>query len=225
MGKLLITRPIRSSRITQHFGENKACVDSRGRVTGTNGKCPVNTIPFYKSVGLNGHNGIDIAAIHGEMVYHSANFEGWMKIEKDEQGGIGVDVVSHKPVMLPDGTTRHVKMRYWHLKTAIGFDGKDVVYGQAIGLADNTGASSGDHLHFAPKYCDKDGNGLESSNGFAGAFDFSAVYTHSIFAGDSAKYMNMPAPNMTPQERKEVYSQLTVLRRTLLGMREIMHKL
>ena len=224
MQRLVIHRPIRSSKISQGWGENKACVGAAGKISSTkSGTCPVGTTPFYQSVGLRGHNGLDLPAIHGEPVLHGATYDGWMKIEKDEQGGIGVDVVSNEPLKVGEKTS-YVKMRYWHLKTPIGWDKKPVRYGQMIGLADNTGASSGDHLHWSPKWCDKHGNSIEQSNGYFGAFDPTPYYTHDIFSGDTAASIGMPI-ELTTQERKELSSQLSILRRLLLGIREIIYKL
>lgn len=221
---LVIHRPIRSSKISQKFGANQACVYPNGKVVAKTGAtCPSGSQEFYKSVGLRGHNGIDAPAIHGEMVVHGGTFSGWMKIEKDEQGGIGVDVVSYKPLKVGDKTS-HVKLRYWHLKTAIGWDGKDVVYGQPIGLADNTGASSGDHLHWAPKWCDEKGRSLNENNGFYGAFDPTPFYTHDIYAADSAAMLNVKPPALSVQERKEINSQLSAVRRMLLDIRDLVYR-
>jgi hypothetical protein len=209
-----------------------------GKVVSKKGTCPVGSVDFYLSIGMQGHNGLDHAAIHGESVVHGATFPGWMKIEKDEQGGIGVDVVSNEPIRFPgypppgltpvatyeDGFSSYVKMRYWHLKTAIGWDGKAVGYGTIIGLADNTGASSGDHLHWSPKWCDKDGKGLNNTNGYAGAFDPTPYYRNDIFAGDSAGHLGLVSP-ISEQERKELMSQLSAIRYILLGLRELIYKL
>lgn len=224
MESLVLTRPIRSKRITQGWGDNKACLLPNGRIIGTSGKCPKGTEPFYASMGLDGHNGYDVAAIHGEMVAHCATFDGWMKIEKDMQGGIGVDIISKEQVQLHDGSESYIKVRYWHLKMPIGWDGKDVVYGMPIGLADNTGASSGDHLHWSVKKCDKEGKSTDKYNGYYGAFDQTPYYTHGIFAGDSARYLKVGSP-LTFQEQQEIKSQLTLMRRILLNLRELLYKL
>jgi murein DD-endopeptidase MepM/ murein hydrolase activator NlpD len=177
-------------------------------------------------MGLKGHTGIDMPAIHGETVYHAATYDGWMKIEKDQQGGIGVDVVSNEPVKLKDGTESYVKLRYWHLKSAIGWDKKPVVYGQPIALADNTGASSGDHLHWAPKRCTKEGITLNNGNGYGGAFDPMPYYTNEIFAGDAPLYIEgLQKPQLTAQERKEITSQLSATRRFFLDLRERLYKI
>jgi len=146
-------RPVLSNRINQGFGESTACAKTNEygglayptKVVGTRtGICPVGYSNFYKLIGLKNHNGIDAKTWHGEPIYHCADFVGTMKTETDPQGGLGVDVISKEPILEYQGSKRHVKMRYWHLKMPIGWDGKEIKPGDMIGLADNTGASSGD---------------------------------------------------------------------------------
>lgn len=167
-----------------------------------------------------------------------------MRSEKDLQGGIGVDVISKEPLFFPkdkvathdrsyltltkqngvDGYMSHVKIRYWHLLTPIGFDEKPVAQGQMIGLADNTGASSGDHLHWAPKWCDESGRNIARGNGYFGAFDQAPFYNHSVYAGDMIDLSpNYLAP--TAQERKEMMSHLSILSFLFLELREMLYKL
>ena len=81
-----IFRPTRSNFLTQPFGVNMAFVkvDSRGypirpfKVKGAiDGKCPEGYIPFYKAIGMKGHNGLDFALWYGEPVYHCGDFDGF----------------------------------------------------------------------------------------------------------------------------------------------------
>src|SRR5574343_715283 len=97
---LQIFRPLLSSNLTQKFGENRACINSKGVIYGTKTTCPSGQ-SFYQSLGMKGHSGNDISAIMGEEVYHSATFDGWIKNERDSEGGIGVDVVSNEPIFFP----------------------------------------------------------------------------------------------------------------------------
>ena len=49
--------------------------------------------------------------------------------------------------------------------------------GELIGQADNTGIyTTGDHLHFQIKECDRDGNTHNRGNGYNGAFDPSPYF-------------------------------------------------
>src|SRR3990167_4396083 len=87
----------------------------------------------------------------------------------------------------------YVKFRFWHLQsflledkpkiqTGVFSDGSpqmapEIMLGDVIGLADSTGASSGDHLHWAMKIVTVNGQTLDGDNGYSGAVDFSSLYT------------------------------------------------
>ena len=192
----MIYRPIKSNWRTQRFGENLACaVKDTGAsfpyrtIPGAYaGNCPLNSVKLYPLLGLRGHNGEDWAAWRGEPCYHCAEFDGWQKSEIDINGGIGVDVISNEPIYPCDkgcleGTLHYIKMRYWHFLSVEGYDGKQVKLGDLIGKCDSTGVSSGDHLHFAKKICDKSGKAAHSDNGYTGAVDFEAEFDN-VFVRD-----------------------------------------
>jgi murein DD-endopeptidase MepM/ murein hydrolase activator NlpD len=175
-----IYRPVFSNHLNQGWGENKACVKSTNGhalrpfqvLGGIYTTCPIDSIPFYTAIGMKGHNGYDLMTYHGEPVYHSGEYDGWMKTEIDSEGGIGVRVISNDPQI--EG--KHAQLLYWHLKSVVGYDKKPIKEGDLIGYADNTGSSGGDHLHFALKLCDKYGKTLNSDNGYAGAIDQTPFY-------------------------------------------------
>jgi len=102
---LRIYRPVRTRRITQNFNANEACVNfNTGKVVGKRkGKCPNGFQDFYKGVGLLGHNGIDMAALKGEIVRHNCNFRGRVRTEIDSRDGLGIDVHSLEPLKI-EGT-------------------------------------------------------------------------------------------------------------------------
>lgn len=233
--KLQIFRPIRSKKITQHFHDNEACVYSNGKVVGKgrNG-CPHGSEDFYKSIGMKSHGALDIALITGENVLHGATYDGWMKTEVDNKGGIGVDVVSKDPLfflphelpseLIPQlepatfgaqkGYVCHVKERHWHLKSVVGYDGKPVTFGQVIGLGGSTGASTAPHNHYAFKWCDKNGATLLPNNGYYGSFDFSPFYHHETFAGDMIKR------ELSVEERQQINAQLDSIDALILKIRD-----
>lgn len=238
--KLQIFRPVNSSKITQGWGENRACVWPNGKVTGTKTVCPVGSQSFYKSVGMLGHNGLDISAWTGEEIYHAATFPGWWQSEVDSMGGIGVDIVSNEPLffdgvppreikatakLVDGGFIHHVKMRYWHLSKAVGHERKAITVGSVIGLAGNTGASSGPHLHFAPKWCLADGRGVGNDNGYFGAFDPTPYYLHRVTAKDHATYMAKPPVPLSTDELKDLKAQLSLAQQLLLAVIKLKGKI
>ena len=241
--QLQIFRPTLTSKITQGWGVNEACVSPDGSgsiVNARQGICPIGKISFYKYLGMLGHSGIDIGSFIGENVYHAATFDGWMQTESDNSGGIGVDVVSNEPLFfkgvipreikatatpVDGGFTHYVKMRYWHLKSPVGHDGKQVTCGTVIGLSGNSGASSGPHLHFAPKWCLADGRGVASDNGYFGAFDPTPYYNHSVTAKDHAEYILGNIIKPTSQEIKDLELQLSLLQKVLRLLQELKHNI
>jgi len=135
-----IYRPVKPFIVNQKFGENNACVstDGKNRVINCDG---MNPPAGYKSLyGIKGHQGLDLAARHGQEVYCALDGKVYM-IDANPKSGLDVRIESTR-----DGRTfRHI---YEHL---LGYQkkvGDTVKTGELIGWADNTGYSSGDHLHF-----------------------------------------------------------------------------
>lgn len=238
--ELRIYRPCISKYVSQGWGENSACLDKEtGEIFSTAYVCPEGSISYYKYVGMRGHNGIDIPGWRGEEIYHSATFDGWMRAEKDIAGGLGVDVVSEEPLFFlgepPKGLKEHVlqsedgfysyiKMRYWHLQSVVGHDGKKVSCGDTIGLMGNTGASSGTHLHFAPKWCDEEGNGLLKNNGYYGAFDPTLFYFPEFTAREHQTFLGKER-KLKPHELKEIKEQINLIQRAILLIQKLIHHL
>ncbi len=111
----------------------------------------------YQRFGLPGHEGLDIQASPGSKVFCVA--PGQVKMvhlnpdPKVHAYGIHVRV-SHAD---------NYETIYAHLQSAVVQPGQQVVAGQLLGLADNTGNSLGDHLHITLKH-----HG-ESSGGYPGS--------------------------------------------------------
>lgn len=142
-----------------------------------------NVLPVYTSMGLAGHNGIDFAAKHGQPVY--AAHDGIAYWENDGASGMGV-VLCSEEIFDYNGTPAKMKTLYWHLADPVkepklkspiyGNIPVKVKRGDLIGYADNTGVSTGDHLHFGlkPGYAGEPDAlfiKLEPNNGYAGAIN------------------------------------------------------
>jgi len=171
-GKLHIYRPLRSNWITQDFGENLACAkkDQWGglkiptTIVSKDGNfCPSGFSDFYKLLGMKGHNGVDMACWDGEPIYFpvDAPCEWWVRNEVDQDGGIGLDVFSDRPIDIGDLPTEcgrlaqsqfngtyseprygyekgkvFVKFRFHHLNRSLVADSRNNVAGKPEGYRD-----------------------------------------------------------------------------------------
>ena len=97
------------------------------------------------------HNGIDIKAYRGDTIYSA--FGGKVRVVKYESRGYGnVVVIRH---------WNGLETIYAHLSKQIVKVNDVVEAGQPIGLAGNTGRSTGTHLHFETRFCGIPINPLE----------------------------------------------------------------
>src|SRR6266508_1547512 len=117
-----LTYPV-SGPITQYFGENPQ---------------------IYKQWGYAGHNGVDFGIPNGTPIMAAS--DGAVDKVGFEDGGYGNFVkVSHT-----DGGTKYYTY-YAHLQSASVKAGQKITAGTVVGLSNNTGASTGPHLHFGIK--------------------------------------------------------------------------
>lgn len=221
--KFSISYPVKPLHFNQHFGENAV---------------------FYsdpKYGGVKGHNGIDFQAYHGQPIY--ASHDGDAYYEFDGAQGEGVVLRTHDMYDYEGGQV-YFKTIYWHMADpikepkfaslvwkAVGYKPDQtglsntfipIKRGDLIGYADNTGASSGDHLHFGVKpVAIGEANGafynLEQNNGYNGAID-PAPFFDGSFAQDSitviptdqaeAIIQNIMSSDSTPQQKS---SWLTIV--------------
>lgn len=223
-----IYRPIKTNWLTQGFGQEKAMVK-----VDINGKpyrpfivksIPSTGIPkgwagFYTTIlNMNGHNGEDWMSWNGEPCYFPVKLDNisWhAKNAVDSDGGIGVDIISDHKVTI-GSNTGYIKFRFWHLKESKVIDGQPVKFGDLIALCDSTGASSGHHLHWSAKWCDKQGNAINKFNGMNGASDFR----------DLGEFINIFVLDEINKEIEIKKSEIIVAQVTLIGlMRQLISKL
>ena len=156
-------RSIKTNFLTQRFGENK--------------------VPFYKDMGMNGHNGWDWASRDGEKIYWDCtDCEGKvLALHTDRSGGLGVDIITTDK----DGTFKH---RFWHLKNFKCKPGDVLGTGDLIGQADNTGLSTGAHLHRGLKRVKQLKSGkyinIDQDNGYFGGTDIEPYFFKNIYVKD-----------------------------------------
>jgi len=167
MTKLELFYPIKPWTITQGFGMNPQ---------------------YYQQFGLKAHNGIDLRAYHGQPIYAAHDGE-VVYAGVDSKEGWGVVVRTTEPLEY-DGGVAYIKSIYWHLiKTIPVKVGQKVTAGDLIGYSDNTGASTGDHLHFCIKPQAKGENdwtwwNTTQENGYNGAID-PTPYFNKYYAQDA----------------------------------------
>ena len=184
-------RPVQCTIITQGFGPDKTSPQM---------------LPFYQSLGLIAHNGVDFGVIPCQTidggiwsknvicspVYWDCDTEGTVyKLSTDVNVGLGVWVNSKDS----DGTFKH---RFWHLSQIKCQVGQILGTGDLIGLAGNTGYSTGAHLHRDLTPLNEDLTNKLGNNGYDGCTD-PAPYFESIFVLDKIKYMQDTISNLQQQ--------------------------
>lgn len=194
--KLSLFYPVKPLFITQSFGQNFS--------------------NLYISQGMKGHSGVDFVAKHGQGVY--ATHDGICYPEIDSGGGNGV-VLRTLEAFDYNGVPTYMKTIYWHLiqDDAVVHTGQEVKAGDLIGYADNTGASTGDHLHFGlkPQAINEDNGAfynLEQNNGYFGAID-PMPYFNGYFAED----IHTPPPVFTKTLKQGMWNAEVKTLQTLLN--------
>ena len=163
MSKLQLQYPLKYISINQSFGQNATDV--------------------YKKAGMPGHNGIDFYSTHGTPIYSA--HDGWAQYQISGDRGQGVVVITDQEYEDENGKPSLWKTVYWHMvdftrepqyKSPIadktGF--VKVKTGDLLGYADNTGNSTGSHLHFELKRVGGSFGlwyNLDQNNGYYGAIN------------------------------------------------------
>ena len=111
---------------------------------------------FYAQLGMKGHNGIDIPCVKGTPIFasHAGKV---IRLSEKPTYGLGVTLQS------PDGKFLTI---YWHLTEILVKVGDVLRPFDLIGLANSTGYSTGNHLHFGLYPVDE-----PKTNGYDGAVD------------------------------------------------------
>lgn len=180
--KFKLYNPLERTTITQGFGKDTAPA----------------MMKVYNDMGLAGHNGLDYWAPDDTPVYAShdgrVTFAGY-----DGSGGLGVVIRTNEEYEDVEGKSTYFKSISWHLKkgSLLVTGGQQVVRGQQIGGADNTGMSTGSHLHFGIKPIAKGENdwtwfNTEQNNGMMGAVDptlYLVKFQHEMKYGEQSQHV------------------------------------
>lgn len=143
--------------------------------------------PVYTALGLKGHNGLDLMALEGTPVYAAhdgkVTYAGY-----DGASGLILVIRTEEKFDDKDGAPQYWKTIYGHLKTGSlkVTASQKVKTGDLIALADNTGASTGSHLHFGLKPIaqgeqDWLWENTQQNNGYFGAVDPTPYFEVNFF--------------------------------------------
>lgn len=170
-----IYRAVKFNILTQGFG-----------VKGTKPEL----IPLYNSLGFNAHEGFDWAVNckdhtvkHGgqcEQVYYDLDIKGTIiGIQKSDEFGFGITARTEDK----DGIFEHL---WWHFDT-INPDlkvGTILESGDLLGVAGNTGRTTGAHLHREMRIMGKDTYGnyykKEPNNGYKSCIDMTPYFENQF---------------------------------------------
>jgi hypothetical protein len=145
--------PAKDYKYSPNYKNQYNKVDNGFSVVGQ--KFGANMLNIYKEMGMQGHNGIDIPCKDSTPVF-SSHAGVVVKLCLKESYGLGITLQDAEGNLTI----------YWHLKKILVRVGDKVKEQDLIGLADNTGYSTGSHLHYGlyPK-------GEPKTNGYDGAVD------------------------------------------------------
>lgn len=162
---------------------------------------------FYSDMGLLGHNGEDYRASTGAEVFASHDGD----VVWAGSGGYGVLVYLRGK----DEKLGYYKTNYAHLKAVNVLNGQQVKAGDLIGWADNTGPSTGPHLHFGLLPLNNDMSSAKyPNNGYFGWVDPAPYLDPDFFKLPiDLRYGNPRNWNTYLQEVKAVGVLSKVLRR------------
>lgn len=129
---------------------------------------------YYQADGLKGHQGIDFGCPNGTPVYSSVNGT-VIATSTDLLKGWGVAVLSTDKFQYKNKEC-FLDTIYWHLKenSLVVKIGDVVKAGDLLGLSNNTGRTTGPHLHFSIIPLETDGSRKpleEYGNGYHSCVD------------------------------------------------------
>ena len=167
----MLTAPLKKMRLTQPYGVNYGP-----------------TADFYTKLGLKAHNGWDLscqtgtdvyAVMNGDLIYHDGG-TGYGREMRIRNRELGLEVV------------------YAHLESQVATNGL-VNAGDLIAKSDNTGYSTGPHLHFGIRkiFWSPSGAGpylKDSDNGYFGYIDPAPFFADDIFALPVDKFYGNKTP-------------------------------
>jgi GH25 family lysozyme M1 (1,4-beta-N-acetylmuramidase) len=114
---------------------------------------------WYAPFGLPGHEGLDLRSLNGTPIYAMAKGE-VIRVESNPNSGPYGIHVRLKHVV----NGEEYRTVYAHFQSPTVSVGDVVEAGEQVGLSDNTGNSSGPHLHFTVKHVGKGSPWMNTGN-------------------------------------------------------------
>ncbi len=142
---------------------------------------------MYSKFGLKGHNGIDIACPTGSNIIAPCKLE--IVNRANDPYGYGIYVRGRGELFTFEGKTYAADMVFAHLQGFVASLGAVLDTAQLIAISDNTGNSTGPHVHWGLRIAEKVGNSwltVDEDNGFSGYIDQSPLidYKSSLVTYD-----------------------------------------
>jgi murein DD-endopeptidase MepM/ murein hydrolase activator NlpD len=168
MARLELFIPVKPLRINQAFGIYN---------------------PAYEQFGFSRHNGIDYAVESGALAY--AMCDGIVaEVGYNKGAGNFVRYRTHQK-MEAEGQLAYVEFMYMHAQCVLVKAGQDVKAGDPLIECDNTGFSTGRHLHVSAYFVGSVGQKLKVGSPESNyCFDHSKYY-NSFFAVDATKVFSL----------------------------------
>lgn len=147
---MILQYPLKSVRITQVFGDDFRLADGSWA---------------YKSMGLNGHNGLDFGCTVGTLLYAPCHMI--VKVLGNEgTKGYGKYIRAWTTDKKYELTMAHLSSVNPDIKVGMAIEA-----GAVIAQTGNTGFSIGPHLHFGVRELTPSGDIANYGNGYKGAID------------------------------------------------------
>ncbi len=150
---------------------------------------------YYQSEGLKGHGGIDFPMPNGTEIIAACDGQ-VIRTYTDARTGEGVNILSDETFNI-NGVNCRFACIYYHmmdgsLKVKVG---DKIKTGQSLGLSNNTGQTTGPHLHFSlfPLIVSANGSRTEAfpNNGYKGAIDPMLYCAWLVEPSDLQKRLNL----------------------------------
>lgn len=143
----------------------------------------------YKQFGFTEHNGWDYAISEGQIAYAMCDGE-VTEVGFNESAGNYVKYTTREKVWV-EGKLERVCFMYMHGKKPLVIKGQLVKAGDLIQVCNNTGFSTGNHLHISGFMVDDEGYKIRQGRKETDwCFDFSQYYNR-FFAVDAQKLFSL----------------------------------